>query len=111
MKLSVTFAALALAISSAQACAKYKNCWCEKNGVEYQGKIQDNIAWDNATKAACDNEGGEAGWYGNNFMECYRYKKGGIIFFLSPTKAIQNCEWTEKCKAAGGDIGYCREKI
>ncbi|KAK2023270.1 hypothetical protein LX32DRAFT_571998, partial [Colletotrichum zoysiae] len=109
MKLSVIFATLAVAISSAQACAKYKTCWCERSGVEYQGKIQDNIAWDEDTAKACEGTG-EAGYYGQNFQECYRYKKGGFLFFQH-AKGIENCEWTEKCIAAGATIGYCRDKI
>ncbi|KAK1579892.1 uncharacterized protein LY79DRAFT_521818 [Colletotrichum navitas] len=108
MKLSVIFVTLALAISSAQACARYKTCWCERSNVEYQGKIQDNIAWDEDTVKACAGTG-EAGYYGQNFQECYRYKSSRWWFIKA--KAINNCDWTDKCIAAGATIGYCRDKI
>ncbi|KAK2000292.1 hypothetical protein LX36DRAFT_435564 [Colletotrichum falcatum] len=108
MKPSVIFATLALAVSSAQACAKYKTCWCEKSNVEYQGKIQDNIAWDDATVIACEGTGA-AGYYGSNYQECHRYSKGWWPF--KKLKAIDNCGWTDKCVAANATIGYCRDKV
>ncbi|EFQ34678.1 hypothetical protein CGRA01v4_14131 [Colletotrichum graminicola] len=107
MKLSVILATLALAVSSAQACAKYKNCWCVRNNVEYQGRIQD-IASDEDTVKACAGTG-DPGYYGQNFQECHRYKHGWWPF--TNFKAINNCEWTDKCVAAGATIGYCRDKI
>ncbi|KAK1977285.1 hypothetical protein LZ30DRAFT_601586 [Colletotrichum cereale] len=108
MKLSVIISALALAIASAEACANYKTCWCERSNFEYEGRIQDNIAWDESTAKACDGTGA-VGYYGKNYQECYKYKTHWPTFISSD--AIDNCRWTAKCIAAGATIGYCRDKI
>ncbi|OLN85350.1 hypothetical protein CCHL11_09872 [Colletotrichum chlorophyti] len=109
MKLSTLFAAAALVVASTEACAKYKHCWCVKDQFEWQGKIQDNIAWDESTVKACTASSGESGYYGQNFKECYRYKKNFFAFI--PSKAINNCDWTEECQKAGASKGWCRDKI
>ncbi|CAI0647430.1 hypothetical protein CGCSCA5_v007215 [Colletotrichum siamense] len=109
MKLSALFAVAALAVASTEACAKYKHCWCERDNFEFQGKVQDNVPWDDDTVKACADNSGEVGYYGQNFKECYRYKKNFIA--LIPSKAINNCDWTKSCVAAGASTGYCRDKI
>ncbi|OHW93689.1 ec65 protein [Colletotrichum incanum] len=115
MKISAAvFITATLAISTAEACASYKNCWCVRNNVEYEGRIQDNIAWDADTVKACaaNGGGGVAGWYGQNFQECYRYVKRTIRL----DGAINNCDWNKRCAAAGNlsgaeTYGVCRNKI
>ncbi|KAK1713721.1 hypothetical protein BDP67DRAFT_544242 [Colletotrichum lupini] len=93
MKLSLLATIAAVAITSTEACAKYKTCWCERSNFMYEGRLQDNIPWDEDT----------------NFKECHRYKKSFFAFI--PSKAINNCDWTKKCQSVGATTGYCREKI
>ncbi|KAJ0164301.1 hypothetical protein CTA2_1331 [Colletotrichum tanaceti] len=108
MKFSVICTIVALAITSTEACAKYKHCWCERSNFTYEGKVQDNIRWDDDTVNACVDPG-TPGYYGKNFKECHRYKKH--IIPLVPSKAINNCAWTKKCISVGASTGYCRDKI
>ncbi|OLN97701.1 hypothetical protein CCHL11_09180 [Colletotrichum chlorophyti] len=113
MKFSVFLGAV-LAITSAEACASYKYCWCVRDNFNYQGKVQNNIAWDEDTTKACvaNGGGGVSGWYGQNFKECYRYVKRTIRL----DGAINNCDFSEQCAAAGKaegvtSRGLCRDKI
>ncbi|KAK6210958.1 hypothetical protein QIS74_10222 [Colletotrichum tabaci] len=108
MKLSVICTIVALAVTSTEACAKYKHCWCERDNFMYQGKIQDNVPWDEDTVKACVDPG-TVGYYGQNFKECYRYKQMFPAFI--PSKAIDNCDWRNKCISVGASTGYCRDKI
>ncbi|GKT59842.1 EC65 protein [Colletotrichum tofieldiae] len=91
MKLPSVLLIVTLALTTAEACASYKHCWCLRNGIEYQGKVQDNIAWDEDTVKACvaNGGGGVSGYYGQNFKECYRYVKRKIRL----DGAINNCDW------------------
>ncbi|UQC91085.1 uncharacterized protein CLUP02_16619 [Colletotrichum lupini] len=84
MKLSLLATIAAVAITSTEACAKYKTCWCERSNFMYEGRLQDNIPWDEDTKS---------------------------FFAFIPSKAINNCDWTKKCQSVGATTGYCREKI
>ncbi|KAJ0158427.1 hypothetical protein CTA2_11602 [Colletotrichum tanaceti] len=93
MKFSVVCTIVALAVTSAKAggCAEYRKCWCIRNQFMYQGKVQDNIAWDDFTVAACVNPG-SPGYKGLNFKECERYRSsqfGGLY----PAKGIDQCDW------------------
>ncbi|KAK1725316.1 hypothetical protein CaCOL14_010746 [Colletotrichum acutatum] len=108
MKLSLLATITAVAITSTEACAKYKTCWCERSNFMYEGRLQDNIPWDEDTVKACVDPG-TVGYYGQNFKECHRYKKSFFAFI--PSKAINNCDWTKKCQSVGATTGYCREKI
>ncbi|KZL67632.1 EC65 protein [Colletotrichum tofieldiae] len=114
MKLPSVLLIVTLALTTAEACASYKHCWCLRNGIEYQGKVQDNIAWDEDTVKACvaNGGGGVSGYYGQNFKECYRYVKRKIRL----DGAINNCDWNNYCIAAGkaagvSAYGVCRDKI
>nr|XP_036578899.1 uncharacterized protein CTRU02_11153 [Colletotrichum truncatum]KAF6786282.1 hypothetical protein CTRU02_11153 [Colletotrichum truncatum] len=109
MKLSMLGAIAMLAVASTEACAKYKNCWVRERPGRIPGKVQNNIAWDDDTVKACAASSGESGYYGQNFKECYRYKKNFFAFI--PSKAINNCDWTKRCQEAGATRGWCREKI
>ncbi|TQN70159.1 hypothetical protein CSHISOI_05305 [Colletotrichum shisoi] len=67
-----------------------QNNRCERDNFEYQGKIQDNIPWDEDTVKACVPPG-TVDYYGQTFKECYRYQKSFPAFL--PSKAIDNCDW------------------
>ncbi|TDZ20221.1 hypothetical protein Cob_v006915 [Colletotrichum orbiculare MAFF 240422] len=117
MKASSLLAVAAVAVTSTEACARYKNCWCERSAFTFEGKLSDNIPWDDFTQAACGKMSGTPGWYLDppKYKECYRHKK--YFMALKPSKALNNCDWTQACKdAAGPDVegtvtGWCREKI
>ncbi|KAE9582537.1 hypothetical protein CGCF415_v009264 [Colletotrichum fructicola] len=109
MRLTSLLAVAAFTITSIEACAKYKNCWCERDGIVDQGKTQDNVPWDVDTAKACAENSGTIGYYGQNFKECFRYKK--LWWAVPPDTAINNCDWAKSCIIAGGSTGYCRDKI
>ncbi|TQN70502.1 hypothetical protein CSHISOI_04943 [Colletotrichum shisoi] len=113
MKLPSVLLIVTLALTSAEACASYKYCWCLRNDIEYQGKIQSNIAWDDDTTKACQANGGGGviGYFGQNFKECYRYVKRTWRL----DGAIDNCDWNKLCIAVGSAAGVsaygvCRDK-
>ncbi|TDZ36715.1 hypothetical protein C8035_v005046 [Colletotrichum spinosum] len=114
MKFSSMIVAAALAVTSVQACASYKECWCVRDNFKYQGKVQNDVPWDEDTVKACEANGGGgvSGYYGQNFKECYRYVKRTWRL----DGAINNCDFSNDCAAAGKAAGVtsrglCRDKI
>lgn len=73
----------------------------------YQGKIQDNVPWDEDTVKACVDPG-TVGYYGQNFKECYRYKQMFPAFI--PSKAIDNCDWRNVSLASRSSDGPARQR-
>lgn len=112
MKFAGLFITAAIA-ATAKACAEYKNCWCERDNFKYQGRTQDNIAWDKDTQKACDSFNGVAdggyrtGYFGKNFKECHRYRK----LVVQCNEGINNCEWSDRFRAAGVTTGWCEGKV
>ncbi|KAK1976909.1 hypothetical protein LZ30DRAFT_284885 [Colletotrichum cereale] len=114
MKLSSIVITVALAITSVAGCDSYKNCWCVRDNFEYEGKIQNDVAWDQDTVKACvaNGGGGELGWFSQNFEECYRYVKRSWRL----DGAIKECDFNKHCADAGNAEGVlsravCRNKI
>lgn len=99
---------------------------CEMDNFEFEGKVQDNIAWDLATEATCGPPGELVYAKGVNYKECYYYKRSYNPFVGS--EALDNCAWKEvsslcmtplerlltlwqSCKANGASDGWCRDVI
>lgn len=61
----------------------------------FQGRIQDNVPWDEDTANACATKGQPkftVGYYGKNFKECHRYKHRAV-YELQGSGGINNCGW------------------